>query len=67
MSLSRRVAQKLSLRLTLIFYTQSIIPMARSSPRLSESGLKNVLKDSLPLRDRAKYAIKVCHDVNRAL
>ena len=28
---------------------------------------KNVLKDSSPLRGRTKYAIKVCHNVKRAL
>ena len=33
----------------------------------SGSGLKNLYKVSSPLRDRTKYAIKVRHDVRRAL
>ena len=34
---------------------------------LSGSGVKNLLKDSSPSRDGAKYCLKVRHDVRRAL
>ena len=53
------------------FYTRSIIPVARSSSKItglgSASGHKNLLKDSSPLRDRTKYAIRVRHNVIRAV
>ena len=44
-----------------IFSTRSIIRVARSSSQMIRTQ-KNVLKDSSRLRDRAQYAIKVCHD-----
>ena len=69
--LSKRITQKRLLRLTWLFYTRSVIHGARSSSKVirigSWPGLWNLLKDSSPLGDRTKYAIKVRHDVKRAL
>ena len=47
------------------------MPVTRSSSTIIRirigSGLHNLFKDSSPFRDRANCAIKVCHDVERAL
>ena len=47
------------------------MPMDRPSPEMirigSGSGLENLFTDSSTLGDRTKYAIKIRHDVIRAL
>ena len=68
--LSECVTQKQLLRLTRFFYARSITQVVRASSTWwsgSVSGLDNLLKDFSPLRDTAKYGMKVCHDVKRAL
>ena len=59
-------------RIESIFFTQDVLypwlrPPARSSGLGSGYGLKDLLTDSSPLRDRTKYAINVCHVIKRAL
>ena len=55
-------------RVDLIFFIQEVLcPWLGPQKRLSGSGRKKLLKGSSPLGDRTNYAIKVRHDIKRAL
>ena len=71
--MSERVAQTIIIidPIDLIFSTRSFMSVARSSSKITRAGrnrsgygLKNYYKDSSPLGDRTKYAIKVRCDSN---